>query len=97
MKAFIKAVRDRLQHELGTKFPALGVKWLLGELKERSWWLRAERAARPFKTARPWRRRRGAYRDAAQGSGLLCAPPRRGWAAQLRAAGHVSGCSRQSR
>ena len=45
MMAFIKAVRERLQHELSNKFPALQAKWLEGELKERIWWLRAERAA----------------------------------------------------
>ena len=45
MQAFLKAIRTRLQHELSPKFPALHAKWLLTQLKESSWWLRAERAA----------------------------------------------------
>ena len=45
MSAFIKAVRNRLQRELDPKTPALEARWLRAELAERSWWLRAERAA----------------------------------------------------
>ena len=45
MRCFLKAVRTRLQYELNPKFHALHIKWLLNELTERSWWLRAERAA----------------------------------------------------
>ena len=41
MQAFLKAVRNRLQHELSPSFPALESKWLLEEIKPRSWWLLA--------------------------------------------------------
>ena len=45
MQAYLKAVRARLQFELKPNFPSLQRKWLLEEIKERSWWLRAERVA----------------------------------------------------
>ena len=45
MSAFTKAVRNWLQRELDLKTPALEARWLRAELEERSWWLRAERAA----------------------------------------------------
>jgi hypothetical protein len=44
MQAYLKAVQARLKYELKPNFPALEKKWLLAEIKERSWWLRAERA-----------------------------------------------------